>query len=87
MNIFVSSAYIKAHRRLTKKNPQLVEKIKTTLRLLQHNPVHPSLRLHKLSGKDIDQWNISVSPNLRIVFQYVVGGILLTDIGTHDEVY
>ena len=87
MNIYVSSSYIKSHRRLTKKNPQLVEKIKEKVSLFQIDPTYPSLRLHKLAGKEIEQWSISISSNIRVVFQYTTDGILLTDIGSHDEVY
>lgn len=87
MNIYVSSAYIKTHRKLTKNNPLLTEKIKEKIALFQNNPLHPSFRLHKLSGKQIDQWSISVSSNIRVIFQYVAEGVLLTDIGSHNEVY
>lgn len=87
MTIFVSPSYKRAHLKLTKTNPQLAERIKQKLVRFQENPTHPSLRLHKLTGEQIDEWSISIMGNVRIIFQYIPEGILLTDIGSHDEVY
>jgi len=40
-----------------------------------------------LSGKKIEEWSISITDSIRVIFQYIPEGIVLTDIGTHDEVY
>ena len=32
-------------------------------------------------------WSISIKGNLRIIFEYIENGIILLDIGTHDDVY
>lgn len=74
-------------KRLAKKNPLLTGKLDQIVRMLLKNPDHPSLRLHKLSGKSSNQWSLTVERDLRIIFQYTVEGILFTDIGSHDEVY
>lgn len=87
MRIFISPYFKKRYQRLIKKNPQLRTLTDKKISLFEKNPLHHSLRLHKLSGKVIDQWSISLKGDLRIVFQYVKEGILLTDIGSHDEVY
>lgn len=55
--------------------------------LFLKNPKHPSLRLHKLSRKNIELWSISIKGNLQIIFQYVKKGILITDISSHNQVY
>jgi hypothetical protein len=56
------------------------------LKIFVTNPRHPGLRLHKIGAKE-DAWSISVDLKLRILFVYRSYGILLVDIGTHDEVY
>ncbi|MEK7522567.1 MAG: type II toxin-antitoxin system mRNA interferase toxin, RelE/StbE family [Patescibacteria group bacterium] len=87
MNIYFSQEFIKNYRKITKKNVQLKKKIKIRLSVFRENPKHPSLRLHRLKGKMIEDWSISVQSDLRIIFTYVLGGILLVDIGNHKEVY
>jgi addiction module RelE/StbE family toxin len=87
MNIYFSQEFIKNYRKVTKKNISLKEEIKITISIFKVNPRHPSLRLHRLKGKMIDDWSISVKSDLRIVFTYVSDGILLVNIGSHKEVY
>jgi len=87
MNIYLSSEFIKNFKRLTRRNPSLKNKIKEKLTLFQNNPLHPSLRIHKLVGKREQSWSISVEKDLRIIFIFVKDGVLLIDIGKHDKVY
>ena len=87
MTIFVSRSFLRKYKKLLKQNPRLREKIKNQLSIFQDNPNHPSLRLHKLQGKMITDWSISVGQDLRLIFTNVKDGILLVDIGKHEEVY
>ncbi len=87
MKIFVTSYFEKKYKKLVKKDASLKETIDSKITIFKTNRLHPSLRLHKLTSKDIESWSISIKDNLRIIFQYVEEGILLTDIGSHDEVY
>lgn len=87
MNVYLSKNFIKASKKLTKNNLLIKEKIKKKIKLFTNNPKHPSLKLHKLKGKMVEDWSFSVENNLRIVFTYVEEGVLLVDIGSHDEVY
>jgi len=87
MKIYLSSEFIKNFKKLTRKNPPLKNKIKEKLKLFQENPAHPSLRIHKLVGKKEQSWGISVELDLRIIFIFVKDGVLLIDIGEHEEVY
>jgi len=87
MNIYFSKEFIKNYRKITKKNNSLKAKIKISISVFEKNPRHPSLRLHRLKGKMVEDWSISVQSDLRIVFTYVLDGILLIDIGNHKEVY
>lgn len=87
MNIYLSSEFIKNFKKLTRKDPSLKNKIKEKLKLFQKNPTHPSLRIHKLVGKKEQSWSISIESDLRIIFIFVKDGVLLIDIGRHEEVY
>jgi mRNA interferase RelE/StbE len=44
---------------------------------------HPSLRVKKMEGTP-DIWEMRVSDNYRITFQFVEDGILLRRVGTHN---
>jgi len=87
MNVYYSPYFIKQYRKLTKKNQPLKQLIKKAINQYIKSPQYPTLRLHKLKGKMIDDWSISVKTNIRVIFTYVKDGILLVDIGSHDEVY
>lgn len=53
--------------------------------ILREDPMHPSLRLHRLSGKLEGLWSITLTRKHRIVFQYRENGVaLLVTVGAHD---
>ena len=87
MNIYLSKNFLISYKNVTKRNKTLKYEIKNKLNLYRKNPKHPSLRLHKLKGRFVESWSITIESNIRIIFTYVNDGILLVDIGTHDEVY
>ena len=87
MNIYLSSQYLKAYKKLVKNQPYIHKKVKNKLKLFQENPNHSSLRLHKLHGGSYKNWSISIEKDIRLLFSYVKGGVLLVNIGTHDQVY
>lgn len=47
------------------------------------NPRYPSLHAKKMDGAP-DIWELRISDNYRITFQFVKEGVLLRRIGTHD---
>ena len=51
-----------------RKNPQLKNNIKKQVSLLKENLHHPSLKLHKLSGKRAQEYSFWIEGNLRITF-------------------
>lgn len=87
MNVYLSKNFIKASKKLTKNNLLIKEKIKEKIKLFTNNPKHPSLKLHKLKGKMVEDWSFSVEGNIRIILTYIEDGVLLVDVGSHDEVY
>ena len=57
--------------------------------MVSTDPHHPSLRLHKIKSLGKDYSAISINYDFRIILTFIFEnkGILLLDIGTHDEVY
>lgn len=53
------------------------------LELFLTNHRHPSLHVKKMEGAS-DIWEMRVTDNYRITFQFVKEGIILRRIGTHD---
>jgi mRNA-degrading endonuclease YafQ of YafQ-DinJ toxin-antitoxin module len=72
-----------------KKHPDLIEKYAKTIELLEIDPFHPSLRLHKLNGKLRLYYSISINMKYRVVIDFIFDDnkIIPIDIGIHDEVY
>lgn len=74
-------------KRLKKNDPKSFELIKKQLIIFENNPKHPSLRIHKLSGKLNNVWSISIVRKLRLVYFIKNGDAWAYMIGTHDQVY
>lgn len=72
---------------IRKKDQKLYRRIEKQIDLFTKNPNHPSLRLHKLTGKLDNMWSISIDKSIRMVFLFIADKALFVDIGTHDEVY
>lgn len=87
MIIHETSTYLRKFRKLVKRNPDLGDKVDRKLQLLVADRNYPGLRLHKIEMVGEAVWSISVDLKLRILFSYVEDGILLFDIGDHNEVY
>ena len=84
-----TETYLKREKKFLKNHTDLIERYKKVLRLLELNPNHPSLRLHKLKGKFSDKYSVSITMNYRIIltFTIVKDEIVLIDIGAHDDIY
>ena len=93
MKISWTPKSLRAFKRLIRKNPQLRSSIAKTLKQLEDNCFHPSLRTHKLTGDLSDIWSCSIDYQYRILFEFIKdpereeNAILLLNIGSHDEVY
>ena len=81
-NIEYTSRFKKRLRKLPK---NIIEKAIKKERIFLLNPLHPSLRLHQLTGKLNNYWSISLTKNYRIIFKRQQNGdILFVSIGKHD---
>ncbi len=79
--------FVKKSIKFIKKHPDLKEKYYKILTILENNPFHPSLRLHKIKGGDY--YSVSVTMNYRILLYFLVkdNEIYLLDIDSHDNIY
>lgn len=59
--------------------------LKKKLEIMIDNPRHPSLRTKKLKGRNNNIFEASINMNIRMTWEYIENGILLRNIGEHDE--
>lgn len=62
---------------------EIQERVGKTLARLMSDTRHPSLHMKKMEGAP-DIWELRVSDNYRITFQFVQEGVLLRRVGTHN---
>jgi mRNA-degrading endonuclease YafQ of YafQ-DinJ toxin-antitoxin module len=72
-----------------KRHPEMLGQYGKTLRLLEANPFHPSLRLHALKGRLAGLHSVSINLAYRITLEMMIrdSEIILINVGDHDEVY
>ena len=87
--LIFTEQYEKRIQKFIKKHPKLLSQYEKTIRLLEANPHHSSLRLHKLSGKLSDLHSVSINISYRITLELIITEkeIIPIEIGSHDEVY
>lgn len=87
--ILYTHSYIRRARKFAKRHPELLSQYEKTLKLLETNPSHPSLGLHKLSGKFEGLYTVSINKSYRISLEFIIqeDTIIPVDVGTHDEIY
>lgn len=87
--IIYTKSYNKRAGKFIKKHPELLGQYEKTLKLLELNPNHPSLRLHELKGKLKGLYSVAINITYRITLEFLISdnGIILIDIGSHDRVY
>jgi len=87
--IIYTDSYTKRAIKFIKKHPDILSQYEKTLKLLEINPHHPSLRLHKLQGKLSELYSVSINISYRISIDFIIDNdqIILIDIGSHDELY
>ncbi|TVQ98238.1 MAG: plasmid stabilization protein [Spirochaetaceae bacterium] len=87
--ILYTQSYIRRAQKFAKRHPDLMGQYEKTLRLLEANPSHPSLRLHALGGKLEGLYSVSINMTYRISLEFMIKDdtVIPVDIGTHDETY
>ncbi|MBI9097776.1 MAG: type II toxin-antitoxin system mRNA interferase toxin, RelE/StbE family [Spirochaetaceae bacterium] len=87
--LIFTNSYEKRAKKFIKKHPELISQYEKTLKLIELNPSHPSLRLHKLEGKLSDLYSVSINISYRISLEFTITDdeIILINVGSHNEVY
>jgi proteic killer suppression protein len=87
--LIYTNSYIKRASKFLKKHPDLLSQYQKTLKLLEINPTHPSLRIHPLKGRLKYLYSIFINISYRITLEFFVSEkeIILVNVGHHNEVY
>lgn len=85
--LIYTKSYIKRASKFVKKHPDLLSQYQKTLKLLEINPNHPSLRIHPLKGRLKYLYSISINISYRITLEFFVSEkeIILVNVGHHNE--
>ena len=72
-------------KKLSKKDSEIFFKI---VKKLKEDPFQSSLKTHKLSGSLKGYYSCSITYSDRVIFLFLSGDdLVITDIGSHDDVY
>jgi len=87
--VLETKAYFKKLKKFLKKHPDVFSKYEKVVTILEINPQHSSLRLHKLQGNFHEYYSVSLDMEYRIIIDFIIieKEIFLIDIGSHNEVY
>jgi len=88
-SLIFTAHYEKRALRFLKRHPELERQYLKALQLLEANPFHPSLRLHRLSGRLDGLHSVSINLSYRITLEFLIENqeIIPVDVGDHDTVY
>ena len=81
--------YNRRAAKFLKRNPAIESQYAKTLELLEHNPYHPSLRLHTLNGKLEGLHSVSINLKYRITMEMIITEqeIIPINVSDHDVFY
>jgi mRNA-degrading endonuclease YafQ of YafQ-DinJ toxin-antitoxin module len=87
--LIYTDSYIHRAKRFIKKHPEMLTQYEKTLKLLENDPHHPSLRLHRLKGKFKDLHSVSINISYRITLEFYFNNneIVPVNVDHHDDVY
>lgn len=82
MEIFYTSRFERAYKKLPSETKVLAEKKEL---LFRTDPFEPRLKTHKLHGELKDHWAFSVTHEVRVIFEFTESNIVwFHSIGNHD---
>ncbi len=87
--ILYTPAYNKRAAKFLRKHPDLLPQYEKTLNLLELDPFHLSLRMHRLQGALSSLHSVSINISYRITLELIIQDkeIIPVHVGSHDEVY
>ncbi len=82
MKIIYSPKFRREYKKLPSEIKRLAEEREMVFR---NNPLHPSLKTHKLRGKWEEFWSFSIDYRNRIIFEFGEKGLVFFhSVGDHD---
>lgn len=84
-NLVITERYEEKLAKFLKKHPELNNQYWNTMELLEANPYHNSLRLHKLTGKLKGLSSVSINDKYRITIEFIIDDkeIIPIDVTNH----
>lgn len=86
--VVLTETFKKNLEKLTSKDPQLLNRVKATLKKLALNPQHPGLNSHKVNTRKYGiRWSSWGSGDIRIIWDFAEDKMLTIealDIGSHS---
>ena len=87
MNVHHHKHFLKVYKKRILPNYSLDNKFKERLKFFIEDHTNPLLKDHSLKGKQSRYRSFSVTGDIRVIYEKVGDGVLLLDIGTHNQVY
>lgn len=88
MTIDLHPDFKKAYKKRIASDRKLIRKTAERIELFRKNPVHPTLKNHKLVGKYSHLRAFWVTGDIRVVYQPISANrALFLTIGSHNQVY
>ena len=89
IKLLTTKSYERSLKKFKKQHPEMKDQYFKALSLLEVNPYHPSLRLHKLKGNLQEYYSVSINMQYRIMIDFIIQDdqVILIDIGNHDYLY
>lgn len=86
-NLVMTEHFEEKLAKFLKKHPELMNQYWDTMALLEANPYHNSLRLHKLTGKLSDLSSVSINNKYRITIEFIIDDkeIIPIDVSNHYQ--
>jgi len=88
-SLIFTESYERIERRFLKRHPDLLERYRKALAVLEQDPFHPSLRLHALTARLSALHAVSINLQYRITLELELreSEVILVSVGSHGEVY
>ena len=88
-SLIFTESYEAKVKKFIKKHPEVKGQYEKTLKLLELNPYHPSLRIHKVNIQGEEVYSVSINISYRITIDLLIDKmeIIPINIGSHDDVY
>jgi len=86
-NLVMTERFEEKLAKYLKKHPELMNQYWDTMALLEANPYHNSLRLHKLTGKLTGLSSVSINNKYRITIEFIIDDkeIIPIDVSNHYQ--